>query len=148
MIQIRSIVQKVTFGTFRPYWAPSDPCGHNFHMCEGVRWDCSIIGTVLDPAKSNDSNWINSSESQLWDIFGHIGHLLALPGPISEFCHMHEWWPMLLLQHNRNRFRPFPAKSNDSNSINSRKNLIFAIFSHLGHLSGPLGPNFIILPHV
>ena len=37
---------------------------------------------------------------------------IVLLGPISAFCHMREWWPMLL-HHNRNRFRPFPAQSND-----------------------------------
>ena len=89
--------------------------------------------------QSNDPNSINSPKSHFWDIFDHIGHLSALPGLISEFCHMREWWPMLL-HHNRNRFRPFPAKSNYSNSINSQKNLFFDIFCHLGHLSGLFGP--------
>ena len=76
MIQIRSIVQKVTFGTFSAtlgtFWAPSDPSGPNFHM--------------------------------------------------------REWWPMVL-NHNRNRFRPFPAKSNDSNWIRSPKSMFLHFFS-------------------
>ena len=48
----------------------------------------------------------------------------------------------MLLHHNSNRFRPFQDKSKESNSINSQKKMIFAIFSYLGHLSGPLGPQF------
>ena len=44
---------------------------------------------------------------------------------------MREWWPMVL-NHNRNRFRPFSAKSNHSNSIRSRKNQFWAILGKSG----------------
>ena len=48
-------------------------------------------------------------------------------GPISEFSHMWGWWPMLL-DHNSNRFRPFPVKSNDSNWIRSPKSMFLQFF--------------------
>ena len=51
---------------------------------------------------------------------------------------MREWWPMVL-NRNRNRFRPFPAKSNDPNSINSPKSHFWDIFGHIGHLLILLG---------
>ena len=68
MTQIRTEVEKVSFGTFG---APSDPSGPNFHM--------------------------------------------------------REWW-LMVLKHNMNRFRPFPAKSNDSNWIRSPKSMFLHIF--------------------
>jgi len=43
---------------------------------------------------------------------------------------MREWWPMVL-NHNRNRFRPFPAKSNDSNWIRSPKSMFLQFFRFL-----------------
>ena len=49
---------------------------------------------------------------------------------------MREWWPMVL-NHNRNRFRPFPAKSNDSNWIRSPKSMFWDI---IGCLRCPFWP--------
>ena len=57
-----------------------------------------------------------------------LGTFLTLLGPISEFCHMREWCPMLL-HDNKNHFRPFPAKSNDSNWIRSPKSMFLHFFS-------------------
>ena len=57
-----------------------------------------------------------------------LGTFLALLGPISEFCQMREWCPMLL-HDNKNHFRPFPAKSNDSNWIRSPKSMFLQFFS-------------------
>ena len=51
---------------------------------------------------------------------------------------MCEWW-LMGLHHNRNRFRPFAAKSNDPNSINSPKSHFWDIFGHIGHLLNLLG---------
>ena len=67
---------------------------------------------------------------------GHFRPHWAPSEPSGPNFHMREWWPMVL-NHNRNRFRPFPAKSNDSNWIDSRKNVIFAIFTFLA-LLGPI----------
>ena len=65
-----------------------------------------------------------------------------------------EWWPMVL-NHNRNRFRPFPAKSNDSKFEKfscffllrmTQKFSIFFFFQKfqkspkVGTVLGPFGP--------
>ena len=39
-----------------------------------------------------------------------------------------------------NRFKPFPVKSNDSNSIMSPKSQFWVIFSHIGDLLTIVGP--------
>ena len=64
-----------------------------------------------------------------------MGTFLALLGPISEFCHMSEWWPTLPY-HNRKCFRLLPAKSNDSNWIRSPKSMFWVI---IGCLWWPIG---------
>ena len=50
---------------------------------------------------------------------------------------MCEWW-LMGLHHNRNRFRPFAAKSNDPYSINSQKSHFWDSFGHIGHLLGQI----------
>ena len=57
-----------------------------------------------------------------------LGTFLALLGPISEFCQMYECCPVLPYN-NKKRFRPFPAKSNDSNWIRSPKSMFLHFFS-------------------
>ena len=132
MIQIRSIVQKVTFGTFSAilgtFWH-SRAQFLNFATCVNGGQCCySIIGIVLDHFQPNQMIQIRSIVEKRWFLIFLASTFLALLGPISEFCHMSEWWPTLPY-HNRKRFRPFPAKSNDSNWIRSPKSMFFAIFS-------------------
>ena len=133
-----SMMSLKSLGHFKPYWGPSDHCGPNFHMCEWWRMGLHHNRNRFRrfAVKSEDSNWINSPNSQFWDISGHIGHLLGTFWTQFPLC---EWWPMVL-NHNRNRFIPFTVKSNDPNSINSPKSHICDIFSHIGHLLTLVGP--------
>ena len=57
-----------------------------------------------------------------------LGTFLTLLGPISEFCQMYECCPVLPYN-NKKRFRPFPAKPNDSNWIRSPKSRFLQFFS-------------------
>ena len=63
---------------------------------------------------------------------------MALLGPISEFFHMCECCSVLP-NNNRKRFRPFLAKSNDSNSINSLKTWFLLFPAVLGTFLALLG---------
>ena len=64
---------------------------------------------------------------------------MALSGPISEFFHMSECWSVLPYN-NRKSFRPFLAKSDDSNWIRSPKSMFWVIIGVCGDPSDTFWP--------